>query len=201
MIQIKGEGYRISFYFFIVLGIFLRLYRYLSNSSLWVDEAKLALNIVNSSFFDLLGPLINPPQFAPVGFVLSTKFLTVVFFENELTLRLIPLISAILSIFLFFSICKKLLDQKSLLIAVSFFSISEYLIQYSSEFKQYSSDVFFSLLLVYMALKIDEEADGSSKLMSILTLGFIGMISLFFSFPAALILCATGCYLISVVSG
>lgn len=196
MIQIKGEGYRISFYFFIVLGIFLRLYRYLSNSSLWVDEAKLALNIVNSSFFDLLGPLINPPQFAPVGFVLSTKFLTVVFFENELTLRLIPLISAILSIFLFFSICKKLLDQKSLLIAVSFFSISEYLIQYSSEFKQYSSDVFFSLLLVYMALKIDEEADGSSKLMSILTLGFIGMISLFFSFPAALILCATGCYLI-----
>jgi hypothetical protein len=196
MIQFKGQRFEMSVYFFIAVGIFLRLYRYLSNSSLWVDEAKLALNVVNSSFSDLLGPLMNPPQFAPVGFVLLTKCLTGVFFENELTLRLVPLISGILSIFLFFSICKKILDQKSLLIALLFFSISELLIQYSSEFKQYSSDVFFSLLLLYMALRIDEEAAGTNKVISILILGFIGMISLFFSYPITLILCVTGCYLI-----
>ncbi len=156
----------------------------------------MALNVVNSSFSDLLGPLIHPPQNAPVGFVLLTKYLTVVFFENELTLRLLPFISGILSIFLFVSICKKLLNQKGLLIALLFFSISELLIQYSSEFKQYSSDVFFSLLLLYMALKIDKKAAGTNKVISILMLGFIGMITLFFSYPATVILCVTGCYLI-----
>lgn len=196
MKKIKDDKYRIAIYSFIAVGIFLRLYRYLSNSSLWADEAKLALNVVNSSFTDLLAPLMNPPQFAPVGFVLFTKLLTVVFFEDEPTLRLIPLISGILSIFLFFSICKKLLDQKSLLIAVLFFSISEYLIQYSAEFKQYSSDVFISLLLVYMTIKMIEKEDGSNKLISILTLALIGIISLFFSYPAALVLCPASCYLI-----
>jgi 4-amino-4-deoxy-L-arabinose transferase-like glycosyltransferase len=143
-----------------------------------------------------LGPLLNPPQFAPVGFVLLSKVLTLAFPENELTLRLIPLISGILSVFLFVMICKKLLDQKSLLLAALLFSISEYLIQYSAEFKQYSSDVFLTLLLVYMVLRIEEEGYGSNKIISILTFALIGIISLFFSYPVILILCTAGCYLI-----
>jgi uncharacterized membrane protein len=162
---------------------------------LWVDEAKLALNIVDSSFVDLMGPLLNPPQFAPIGFVLSTKLLTQIFFENEFTLRLLPLTSGIIAIFIFYAICKRILDYKSMLMAVSFFSISEYLIHYSAEFKQYSSDVFFSLLLVYLVLKTSEETKPLKKYVYILSLGFLGILSIFFSYPAAIILFVTGCYL------
>ena len=194
--KLSVDKFRIWIIVCIVLGIFLRLYRYLSNSSLCVDEAKLALNIVHSSFSDLFGPLLNPPQIAPVGFVLSTKLLTDVFFENELTLRLIPLVSGILSIFLFFSICKKLFDQKPLFFAVTLFSISECLIQYSAEFKQYSSDVFFSLLLIHMVLKTGEEERESIHILSLSLLIFIGFISLFFSHPSAFILCIIVFYLI-----
>ena len=58
----------------ILFGTLLRLTQYLSNRSLWLDEAFLALNIVNRSFLQLLKPLDNN-QGAPIGFLMLEKFL------------------------------------------------------------------------------------------------------------------------------
>src|SRR5690606_12042987 len=56
----------------VVLGIVLRLRQYFANRSLWVDEASLALNIINRSFGGLTQPL-DYNQGAPVGFLFIEK--------------------------------------------------------------------------------------------------------------------------------
>ena len=56
----------------ILFGTLLRLTQYLSNRSLWLDEANLALNIVNRSFLQLLKPLDNN-QGAPIGFLMLER--------------------------------------------------------------------------------------------------------------------------------
>ncbi len=53
----------------IYFGILVRVVQYLSNRSLWNDEAALALNIVNRSYLELLQPL-DYDQGAPIGFYL-----------------------------------------------------------------------------------------------------------------------------------
>lgn len=77
-------------------GILVRLAQYLYNRSLWNDEAALALNIVNRSYFELLQPL-NYDQGAPIGFLLVEKLAVQLFGDNEYALRLFPLLSAIIS--------------------------------------------------------------------------------------------------------
>ncbi len=53
---------------FVIFGVVVRLVQYLNNRSIWFDEANLALNIVNRSYFQLLSPLDNN-QAAPPGFL------------------------------------------------------------------------------------------------------------------------------------
>ena len=53
----------------IALGIFLRVAPYAANHSLWLDEANLALNIVDRPLEGLLRPL-DYGQGAPVGFLI-----------------------------------------------------------------------------------------------------------------------------------
>jgi len=57
----------------ILIGIAARMRVYLSNRSLWGDEAALALVIIKNGYLDLLKPL---GQAAPPLFLLTVKFLT-----------------------------------------------------------------------------------------------------------------------------
>jgi predicted membrane-bound mannosyltransferase len=74
------------------IGIILRIWQYAANRSLWLDEAALALNIVNRSFIGLLLPLDNNQQ-APLGFLIIQKAFTIVLGNSEYSLRLFPLLA------------------------------------------------------------------------------------------------------------
>jgi len=58
---------------FIGFGVFLRLSQYLSHRSLWLDEAKLALNIVRRPMGVLLLQPLDSAQGAPIGFLAIEK--------------------------------------------------------------------------------------------------------------------------------
>jgi len=161
-------------------GIILRIIQYLYNRSLTEGEAALALNIIQRSYGELLQPL-DYVQAAPLGFLMLQKFMTNLFGSHEYALRLFPLIAGIISLFLFFDIAKKTINEKAIPIALILFAAGNHLIYFASEVKQYSSDVTFALLILLFALTILE---NKYRYKDIFLFGCVGAISFWFSHPA-----------------
>ncbi|HLO28229.1 MAG TPA: hypothetical protein VK249_03785 [Anaerolineales bacterium] len=84
----------------LLLGALLRIRQYLTGRSLWVDEAMLALNIVNRNFAGMFKPL-DYDQGSPIGFLLAEKIFNVLLGKNEFALRLFPLLVGLISLWLF----------------------------------------------------------------------------------------------------
>ena len=120
---------------------------------LWLDENALAFNLVNRSFFELLQPL-DYAQAAPPGFLFLEKAVIQTLGVSTYTLRLVPLLAGIGSIFLVWELARRVAPSAMLLI-VGLFATSNYLIYYSAEAKQYSLDVFIAagLLLMFDMLR------------------------------------------------
>jgi hypothetical protein len=171
----------------ILLGIIFRLSQYLFNRSLWLDEAKLALNIVDKNYSDFLKPLAHN-QAAPVGFLFLEKFSIQILGNSDITLRLVPFCAGILSLILFYKVASYNLTKRGTIIALGLFSISDPLIYYSSELKQYSSDVAVTLLLLLGTYLIIEKKSGFYFTIA----GLLGAVLLWFSHPAIFILAGMG---------
>jgi len=175
----------------VVIGVILRLIQYSLNRSLWLDESVLALNIVNKSFLELLGPL-DLIQVAPVGFIFIEKTLVILLGNNEYILRLFPLVAGIVSLFLFYYVARRCIPEEGAFIAVGLFSLSPYLVYYSSDVKQYSSDVTIALLLLAVTMFIRSKKFTN---LSIVFFGAIGGIAVWFSLPSVFVLAGIGCTL------
>ncbi len=168
------------------LGVILRLAQFLPNRSLWLDEARLALNIVNRSFGQLLQPL-DYVQGAPPGFLMIEKLAVEAFGNNEYTLRLFPLLAGIISMLLFYKVASEYLaHNRAVLIACGFFILSTHLIYYSAEVKQYSSDVAVSLALYAITAYLLHTQELT--VLRLALLGVAGAAAPWFSHPAVFVL-------------
>ncbi len=167
-------------------GIILRIGQYLYNRSLTEGEAALALNIIQRTYGELLKPL-DYVQAAPFGFLVLQKFATTVFGTHEYVLRIFPLLAGLISLFLFFEIAKKVINEKALPIALILFAVGDHLIYFSSEIKQYSSDVVITLLILLLTINI---LKNSYTIRNVLLFGCVGAISFWFSHPALFTFCA-----------
>ncbi len=175
----------------IIIGIILRLRQYLANRSFWADEASLAFNLVTRTFSGLTQPL-DYHQGAPVGFLFIEKLSIITLGNNEYAMRLFPLLSGILAIFLLYYLAKTYIGLSGLF-ALLAFSVGWNLIYYSSELKQYSSDVMIALLLIYLASRcIREEADVRDFLL----LGAGGAVAIWVSHPSVFVLAGIGLVLV-----
>ncbi len=168
----------------IIFGITVRLVQYLSNRSLWADEAVLALNIVNRSYSELGQPL-DYDQAAPIGFLWLEKLAIEIFGNNEYALRLFPCIAGIISIFLFAKIASWYLNSQGKFIALVLFTSVSSLIYYASEVKQYSSDVAIALLLFLVLFPLSKKKSTPFK--TIIISVTVSM-ALWLSHPAILVL-------------
>jgi hypothetical protein len=175
-------------WFLLMFGLVLRVAQYLFNRSLWMDEAYLALNILGRSFSELLKPL-DYDQGAPIGFLIVVKSIVKILGNSEYALRLFPLLCGLASLLLFYWLARSYIDARAIPLALCLFVTSEKLIYYSSEVKQYSTDVFVSLLLYVVTLYLD------SKYLTIWHLilyGCIGGASIWFSHPSVFVLAGIG---------
>lgn len=156
--------YYLAILFIFVFSFSAIIKLYCANFSLYLDESMLALNVINRSIFNLTPPL-DYSQAAPFLFLVMTKINTKIFSNNELTLRLIPFLASIGSIIIFLQILNRIFKSKiSKLLALLFFSTNPNVITYSAFFKQYSTDIFFTLLIILMYLKLDFEKISNKKL-------------------------------------
>lgn len=134
----------------ICIGIILRLREYAANRSLWVDEAFIALNIIHKSYRQLLGQL-DYLQHAPFVFLWIERGVTQLLGTGEYALRFFPLACGIVGLVLFYRLSRKVLDAGAATVALTVFALSDLLIYYSAEVKQYSLDVLVGIL-VYLVL-------------------------------------------------
>lgn len=169
----------------ITVGIILRFREYFAQRSLWIDEAALALNLINKSYLALLGPLDND-QFGPIIFLWAGHLSSQIFGRSELALRLFPFICSIIALLLFYKLALLLFSKKYAMLALTLFALSNDLIYYSSEVKQYSVDVMVAIILYLFLIPLYEKK--KLKNWEIISLTFIGPISILFSQPAIFIL-------------
>jgi len=168
----------------ILVGIFLRLRQFLFNRSLWLDEAALALNIINRNYSSLLG-LLNDNQAAPIGFLFGEKFITRLIDNSEFSLRLLPFLCGIGAMVLFYLLAKRILSPSGTLLATSLFATNPELVYYSSEVKQYIIDVFICILVLYlMPILFSPNSEGKKRYL--IGLGIAALI--WFSHPIIFLL-------------
>jgi uncharacterized membrane protein len=72
---------------------------------------------------------------------------------GELVLRAIPLLAALVSIFLFWRVTNMTLSPRAVPMAVALFALSPTLIYFSAEAKQYSSDVAITIVLLWATVR------------------------------------------------
>jgi len=177
-------------YITILIGLSLPIYQYFFNRSLWIDEAALALNIINRDFIELLQPL-DYKQVAPIGFLYIEKLMTIFVGKNEFALRLFPLISHMASIILLYIVTMKLSKNRIIsLLTLALFSVDFILIRYATEVKQYSSDVLISLIILYSTISLSFD-----NRKSIIIYSLVGAISIWFSNASIVILAVSALYI------
>ena len=187
---IKGNWFEITLSGFVLLGILISLINLFHNTSLGLDQACLALNIVSRSYMELLTPLADG-QSAPIGFLFTEKLLTNIFGPYDWVLRIFPFFSFILAIFLFFILNNKLFKSiKIALFSCALLSLNFTLINYSTEVKQYSIDVLVAISIVLSCLNFKE----NKHKLSILLHTTIGAIAIWFSNIAVIMLVTAAIY-------
>lgn len=171
------------------VGFFVAIFQYIYNRSVWLDEAKLALNILDRDYLGLMQPL-DSGQIAPILFLWIERFNIQVFGSNELALRLFPLLAFLISIILVIKVTTLITKNKMIVwYTTALFCLSPRLIYYASEIKQYSIDVMVLLLLYYVFFKA-YKTNNNKRLVLIVT----GLLTICLSNISVLVLFTLGCY-------
>lgn len=139
----------------VLLGIIFRMGQYLSDRSYWHDEAFLVLNIFEKDAGQLMGPLDvrkQAPQAAPPLFLLVQRGMYDWLGGSEFVMRLIPLTLGMGAMFLMAWLAWRRLGPPAAVFSTALFAFSDRIIWHASEAKQYSGDIFFAAVLLWLAL-------------------------------------------------
>ncbi|KAA5548792.1 glycosyltransferase family 39 protein [Adhaeribacter rhizoryzae] len=168
----------------LALGVGLRLFHFLDNRSLWVDEIYLASSLTRMSFWELTAPALDYEQKAPIGFLWLVRLCVVILGKHEMALRLVPLLAGIASLFLFVSVCRKLLKPVGVAVAVGILALAPPLVYHAVEIKQYSTE----LLATIIALHLYNQYHYRQHIKAALWWGCWGAVLIWFSYAAIFIL-------------
>jgi len=169
----------------VLLGALLRLRRYLQDRGLMHDDAQLATNIFHKSLAQLLRPLDIGDQAAPAGFLVLQRCAVALFGRGELALRLVPFLASAIVLPVFFLAVRKIAGPAIAMAGTAWLALAEPLVRYSSEGKQYSTDVLWATVVLALALAAD-------SLPALAVLGIVGALLLWFSHPLLFVLGGIG---------
>jgi hypothetical protein len=174
------------------LGVCLRLIVYARNHELCFDEQSLWGNIAGSPIYQFSSEL-SADQLAPFGFMIAERALAALVGPFRAVGRLIPLLFGLVALVLYLPLVQKALTRRGALVALLLFALSDDLIYFSSEVKQYSLDVAVAVGLSLATLHaIGRPVSG--RIGWGMAVGAIA--SPWFSFPAVFIVAGCGLALI-----
>lgn len=174
----------------LAIGVGLRLRVYLANRSLWLDEAFLAINIIERDFAGLMRPLAWD-QAAPLGFLFLERLMVLFFGTSEYALRAIPLAAGIGTLFLFWRLASTVLYPIAVIVGIAILSLAEPLIYYSNEVKQYAVDAAITIILWIAFIALDKIL-REDRLEAWAAAGLLGGLAVWFSHPALFIIGGIG---------
>jgi hypothetical protein len=169
-------------------GVFLRIIQYGSGRSLWEDEAKLALNIIDRGYVELMLPL-RFYQVAPLPFLWIERFFYSLIPNPDYALRLFPLLCGIGMLWPLWYVARKISGNESAALwALALAAFNPFSMYYASEIKQYSTDLLWAVVLPALYFR----AETLNKKARIGILGLGGVAALFFSYVAVIVLFSLG---------
>ncbi|WP_316839581.1 ArnT family glycosyltransferase [Pedobacter gandavensis] len=184
------SNYKVWLLLFLISGILLRLYHFFYNRALWMDEVYLSSSLLRMDYLDLAMQPLDYQQKAPIGFLWTVRFFVEIFGPTEQALRLFSLICGILSLFLFIPICRYFTNEKGAVVCLGILAFASPLVFHAVEVKQYQTEMFTTLLILYSYIKYQQK----STYPDLLVWGLIGALVLWFSYAAIFVLAgiATG---------
>ena len=135
----------ILFLFFLALGIFFRVYD-LGQRNLWTDEAWVALAATQPT----PSAVLQAGKSTPPLYLLTVWGMVQDCGRSETTLRLASCLLGLGTLLLLWPLVQALLPPWSALTAFALGSVSNRLVYFSKELKQYSADIFFAVLLFFL---------------------------------------------------
>jgi len=177
----------------IALGILYRTRHFFAGRSLWLDEAMIALDILQLSFWELTQQPLPYEQGAPIGFLFFVKATTLLLGDSEYAFRLYSFLTSCASLFLIAILAKRYLNKTGALFAVALFASSPSLIYFSAETKQYMGDVVATLLILVLFNRQYEKVFSRHK---IIFFSIINITILWFSHPVVFVVAAVSLILV-----
>ena len=171
-------------YAIFLVGIFARLYE-LGQRSLWMDEAWVA-NLASS---DNLSTAFFDERHTPPLFISLLYVFVHIFPNNEWFLRIVPALFSVGGMVLIYLLVRKWFGKIEAVGALLLFSFMPVILVYSRELKQYTCDIFFLLLLLFIMERILDNP-RSGKLWAVLAV--TGGVGIWFSYPVAYVLASVG---------
>jgi hypothetical protein len=172
-----------------IAGIALRVMHLARRGNLWLDEAMLAQSIIDRSPRGLFFSPLDFHQVAPPGFLQILKLSTFLASPIEVALRLPAMLYSIAGLILFAVIASRRLTKLEPLVAVLLLAAGPLVIAYAAEVKQYSGDMFFTLLISYVALEL-RDSGHSTRWLRISAA--VALIAVWFSDTAVITLTGVG---------
>jgi len=168
-------------------GIVCRLSQYAADTSVWHDEAFVALNVLQKSIAGLLGPL-DWHEASPPGFLILEKLVVTWVGRSEYALRLVPLLAGVAGLIGFAVVARRLCGARAALWAVALMASSDKLIAQANAAKHFTLDVLCAVLLTWLAMRILRKTRPTA---SFLMWGALGAVCPWVSFASVFVFAAT----------
>jgi len=170
------------------LGLLLRVVVWWQQRSIVLDEANLIRNYVERSYGQLFENL-DYAQYAPPLFSVAVKACIGAFGNNELSVRLFPLLCSMATLGLFRRLVQRWLPPAHACLALAFVAFGALFVDYATECKQYATDGFVALGLLEVA-----HWAGPRPLTGRLALGLagLGMAAVWLSMTSVFVLAGIG---------
>jgi hypothetical protein len=169
----------------LAFGVAARLAQYAARTSIWHDEAFVALNVAGKSWAELLGPL-DWGEAAPPGFLAVEKAVVALLGSSEYALRLVPLAGGVVGLLAFAGLAASISGEAAVW-SVMMMAAADKLIVQANEVKHFTLDTLLAIVLVALAVRVRRRPSAAAHVAR----GAAGALSAWLSFASVLVFAGT----------